>query len=184
MLDSFPLVITFQNNALVTSRVNWFSFLLLLSFWQFLKIVVQLQLSCLSPIACPCSIPPTPTVNPPPCPPPCGLCPWVFYTCSLTWSFSFFPLNPPHPSPLVSVTLFFISMSLVLFCSSVLLIRFHIKVRSHGMSFTAWFLWLSIILLSSIHAVEKGKGSFFLLCRIPLCKYTIVFWSIHLRMDT
>ena len=44
-----------------------------------------------------------------------------------------FPLYPPSPSPLVTVSLFFISVSLVIFCLLVcLLIRFYLQVRSHG----------------------------------------------------
>ena len=39
---------------------------------------------------------------------------------------------PPLPSPVVTVSLVFISMSLVLFCLFVLLIRFQLKVRSYG----------------------------------------------------
>ena len=52
------------------------------------------------------------------------------------------------------------------------------------LSLTAWLISLSIMLSSSIHAVAKGRSSFFLLHRIPLCKYTIVFWSTHLLMST
>ena len=37
---------------------------------------------------------------------------------------------PPPDSPLVTVSLFFISKSLVLFCSFVLSIRFHFQLRS------------------------------------------------------
>ena len=41
----------------------------------------------------------------------------VLCTCPLTWPFPFFLSLPPTLSPLVTVSLFFISMSLVLFCS-------------------------------------------------------------------
>ena len=47
---------------------------------------------------------------------------WVFYTCSLTWPFPFFPQLSCSPSPLVTVSLSFISRSLVLFCSLVCLV--------------------------------------------------------------
>ena len=68
------------------------------------------------------------------------------------------------PSPLVTVSLFFISMSLVIFC---LLICFVDYVPLIGeiiwyLSFTAWFTSLSIMLSSSIHAVTKGRSSFFI----------------------
>ena len=72
-----------------------FIYFILLYFWfskslYFLKfyfIVVQLQLSPFSPpITLPCPThPPPPTFNP--FPPRC-LCPWVLYTCSLTWPFT------------------------------------------------------------------------------------------------
>ena len=69
-------------------------------FLFFFLIVVQVQLS--------------PFFNPP-CPPstyPLWLCPCVLYTCSW-WPL---PYCPSPPSSLVSVSLFFISMSLVVFC--------------------------------------------------------------------
>ena len=62
----------------------------------------------------PTFIPPTPhshSQSPPHCP-----CPWVLYICSLTCSFPFFPPLYPSSFALVTVSLFFISMSLVLFC--------------------------------------------------------------------
>ena len=43
------------------------------------------------------------------------------------------------------------------------------------LSFTTWLISLSLILSNSIHAVAKGRSSFFLLLSIPLCKCTIVF---------
>ena len=61
-------------------------------------IVVQVQLSL-----------PTPD------PTPLWLCPWVLYTCSLTTLLPLPPLSPPT-YPLVPVSLFSISMSLVIFC--------------------------------------------------------------------
>ena len=47
-------------------------------------------------------------------PPPCHPCPWVLCICSLSWPS--YPHYPLPASPLVTVSLFFISMSLVLFC--------------------------------------------------------------------
>ena len=64
--------------------------------------------------------------------PPTCLCPWVLYTCSLTWPFPFFPLLFPSPSHLVTVSLFFISMSVYFAHLSVLWIRFHLYMRSYG----------------------------------------------------
>ena len=46
--------------------------------------------------------------------------------------------------------------------------------------FTAWLISLSLMLSSSIHAVMKGRSSFFLLHSIPFCKCTVVFWSTYL----
>ena len=54
---------------------------------------------------------PSPTLNPIPL----WLCLWVLYTCSLKTLPPFLPLTPPTSS-LVTVSLFLISMSLVLFC--------------------------------------------------------------------
>ena len=71
---------------------------------------------------------------------------------------------PPHPSPLVTVSLFFISMSLVMFS---LLVCFVDQVPLEGgiiwyLSFTIWLISLSIMLSSSVHVVTKGRSSFFL----------------------
>ena len=121
---------------------------------------------------------PPPTSNPPHhrC-----LCPWVFYTCSLTWPFLFFPQLPN--SPLATVSLFFTSMSLVLFCSFVCFVD---QVPLIGETIwylpsTTWLTSLSIMFSSSIQAVMKGKrSSFFLPHSIPLCKCTTGFWPTHL----
>ena len=72
-----------------------------------------------------------------------------------------FPDDPPAPSLLVTVSLFFISMSLVIFC---LLVCFVDYVPVKGeiiwcLSFTAWLTSLSIMLSISIHAVVKGRSS-------------------------
>ena len=96
--------------------------------------------------------------------PPCGLCPWAPYTCSLTQPFPFFFHHLPLPSSLVTVSLFFISMFLVLFCSFVCFID---QVTFLGeiiwyLPFTASLISLSIMLSSSIHAVTKGRSSCFL----------------------
>ena len=96
-----------------------------------------------------------PLPNPPP-----WFCPCVLYSSSCN---PLFPLSPPH-SPLAIVTLFLISMSLVIFC---LLFSFVDYVPVKGeitwyLSLTSWLISLSIMLSSSIHAVAKGISSFFL----------------------
>ena len=69
-------------------------------------IVVQVQLSPFPPDQSPLPHPP-PTLNPTPL----WLCPWVLHT--IPWQpFPFFPL---YPSPLPSVSLFFISVTQVIF---------------------------------------------------------------------
>ena len=56
-----------------------------------------------------------PTPQPPTLSPfPLWLCPWVLYTCSLMNLSLLSPIIPPLPG--VTVSLFFISMSLVIFC--------------------------------------------------------------------
>ena len=65
-------------------------------------------------------------------------CPCVLYSCS--WKL-FRPLSP-STSPLVTIRLFLISMSLVCFaCLFVLLIRFHLKVKSHGICLSLLYLF-------------------------------------------
>ena len=78
--------------------------------------------------------------------------------------FHSFPHHLSLPSPLVTVSLFFISMFLVIVC---LLVCFVNEVPLIGeiiwyFSFTTWLISLSIVLSSSIHAVAKGRSSFFL----------------------
>ena len=78
------------------------------------------------------SILPPPQPSPPPTldPTPHWFCPCVLHTCSWKTFLLFPPLSLPT-SPLVTVSLFFVSMSLVIFCLLVcLLIRFHLQVRS------------------------------------------------------
>ena len=64
--------------------------------------------------------------------PPCCLCPWVICICYLTRHFPCFPFLSSYPLPLVTVSLFLVSMPLVLFCSFVCF--FHqvlLQVRSY-----------------------------------------------------
>ena len=68
-----------------------------------------------SPINLPCTTQsPPPTFNPPP--QPRCLCPWVLYTCSLTWPFPFFPPLSPSPHRCQFVLYFHISVSILLAC--------------------------------------------------------------------
>ena len=74
----------------------------------------------------------------------------------------------PHyislPLPLGTVSLFFISMSLVLFCSLVCFVDYVPPIGEviWYLSFTTWLISLSIMLSRSIYAVVKGRSSFFL----------------------
>ena len=121
------------------------------------------------------SSPPTPTSHLQSYP--LWLCPWVLYACSLTMLPLLSPVYPPAPSLwLLLVCSLFQYLWLYFACLFVLLIRFHLQVRSYGICvFTTWLISLSIMLSSSIHAVMKGRSSFFLLHSIPLCKCTTVF---------
>ena len=74
-----------------------------------------------------------------------------------------YPL-PTTRSPLAIVRLFLTSMSLVIFCllfSSVDYVPVKGEIIWY-LSLTIWFISLSIMLCSSIHAVAKGMSSFFL----------------------
>ena len=73
------------------------------------------------------------------------------------------PLSPPQ-SPVAIVTLFLISMSLIISCllfSSVDYVPVKGEIIWY-LSLTAWLISLSIMLSSSIHAAAKGISSFFL----------------------
>ena len=69
----------------------------------------------------------------------------------------------PSPSPVITICLFFISMSLVLFSSFVCLVWLSSTYRWDHMIFVFHHLayWLSIILSSSIYVAVKGRNSFF-----------------------
>ena len=94
-------------------------------------------------------------------------------------------LTPPHPSPSYqSVPCFHVSGSIFLsslFCS--LDSSYHWGHRVFVFYRLAYFT-LALIVSSSIHAVTQGRISFFLLCSIPLCRCTTVFWFTHLLMGT
>ena len=105
-----------NNGSCIFKKFHPLILILILIFEALLKIIfifhffiVQVQLSPLScyhfPMPHP---PPPPTLNLSPL----WLCPWVLYTCSLMTHPLFSPIISP-PSPLVNVSLFFISMSLL-----------------------------------------------------------------------
>ena len=92
--------------------------------------------------------------------PPTWFCPWVLYSSSCNPISS---LSPPH-SPLPIATFFLTPVSLVIFCflfSSVDYVPVQGEIIWY-LSLTAWLISLSIMLSSSIHAVAKGRSSFFL----------------------
>ena len=111
----------------------------------------------------------------------CCPCPWVIHTCSLTSPFPFFPLfSPPLPSG--RFPLFHISMFMVLFCSLVYVVHL-IPPMSEiigYLSFTPWLISLSVIVSSFIHAVAKGRNSFF--CIVFHC-VNVPHFSIHSSTD-
>ena len=139
--------------------VTFFNFFFFFSF-SFFKLIYfySVTIVCIfSPSLHPTPASPTslPHLNPPP-----WFCPCVLYSSSYR---SLSPLSPPH-SPVAIVTMFLISMSLVIFC---LLFSFVDYVPVKGeiiryLSLTAWLISLSIMLSSSIHALAKGISSFFL----------------------
>ena len=125
----------------------------------FLKFIYLFLFSynCLHFLPIPPPHPPSPTSCPHLYPPP-WFCPCVLYSSSYR---PLSPLSLPH-SPLAIVTMFLISMSLVIFCllfSSV----DYVPVKGEVIFVPpAWLISLSIMLSSSIHAVAKGISSFFL----------------------
>ena len=82
--------------------------------------------------------------------------PWLPCPC--------YPLYPSPLSPLVIVSLFFTSMSLVVFCLLAYFVDYISRIGEMiwHLSFTTWLISLSIMLSGSIHAVAKGRSSFFL----------------------
>ena len=121
---------------------------------------------------------PLPHTTPPPtlCLTPLWICPCVRYICSVMTLPLFLLLSPPL-SLLVTATLFFTSMSLVIFC---LLAFFVDQVSLIGeiiwyLSFTAWLITLSIILSSSIHEWQELLLSF--CCVVFHCVNVPVFYG-------
>ena len=136
---------------------------LVFCFFVIFFIVVHVHLSAFPPDNFP-TTPAIPTCLP--CFQPLWFCLSVLYSCSwkgTTQGASITPPLSPHTSPLVTISLFLISMSLVIFC---LLFSFVDYIPVKGgiiwyLSLTAWLISLSIMLSSSIHAVVKGRSSFF-----------------------
>ena len=94
--------------------------------------------------------------------PHCCLCLCVMCMCPSANPFIFFHSVLP-PSALTAVTLFSVSMSLFLFCLSVYFVHQipHTEKIIWYLSCSDWLISLSIIVSRSIHAVAKGKISFF-----------------------
>ena len=131
-------------------------------FWQefylfIFIIVVQLQFSHIFTCCCPLPLPPESILTPLSVP----MGP-LFMSLDLPLPLlSSFILLPP---PLITVSLAFTSVSLVLFCYFVYFVD-QVPLISEIMwylSLTTWLSSLSIMLSSSIHAVAKGISSFFL----------------------
>ena len=97
--------------------------------------------------------------------------------------------SPFHPSPQPHSLLTSVSHSLYLFVCFCFIILF-CSLHSTGeiiryLSFSDCLISFSIILSRSIHAVAKGKISFFLwLSSILSCKWTTAVLSTHLLMGT
>ena len=152
-----------------------------ISMYFFFFIVVQVQFSAFS-------LHPSPTLQPSPQPS-------HFHPTRLIVHVSFIivPTNPSPCSPAIPSTLPYGHCQPVLNFSvfgyvylSVFLIMFLLKARSYGicLSLPALFHIAYCSPVPSTLSQRVGAPSFFLLHRSPLCKCTIVFWSIHLLMGT
>ena len=139
---SDPLVNAVEYKNRINFRINWnlglylllgkkvtFFFLFFVHFVVCcsLKFLLLFNYSCLHFVPIP---PPQPswTQLPPPPPP----SPLILSMCPYSSSWKPFSPLSIRLSPLAIVTLFLISMSLVIFCFFVLLIMFQLKVRSYG----------------------------------------------------
>ena len=147
-------ILLFSSNNATNKSMYFFSIFIFIFFIYFYSVTI---VCIFSPSLHPTTA--SHTSIPPLYPPP-WFCPCVLYS-------SFYrplsPLSPPH-SPLAIVTMFLISMSLVIFC---LLFSFVDYVPVKGeiiwyLSLATWLISLSIMLSSSIHAIAKGISSFFL----------------------
>ena len=149
-----------------------FKWLILSIFWHFYTVAVYVCMVFIFSIIWVhfllfiflfCPNPSTPPANPTSLPhlyPHPWFCPCVLYSSSCR---PLSPLSPPH-SLLAIVTLFLISMSLVIFCLLFFVVDY-VPVKGEiiwYLSLTTWLISLSIMLSSSIYAVAKGISSFFL----------------------
>ena len=97
---------------------------------------------------------------------PLWLCPHLTLHMFLDGPSSIFlQYHSPSPSPVTVILFFFQYFCLYFACLFVILIRFHLYMKSCYLSFTASLISLSIMLSSSMHAVMKGRSSFFLSVR-------------------
>ena len=88
--------------------------------------------------------------------------PMYFVTTNLYFLIpSPFSPSPPNPTPVATIRLFSVSMSLSPFCLFILFFRFHNKVKSYRILFFVWLISLYIIPSKSIYAVSNDKISFF-----------------------
>ena len=103
---------------------------------------------------------------------------------SLDPSPSFPVMSLSHPSAHSQCVHYFHVSSTTLFICFVHQVPLISEIKWY-LSFTAWLFSLSITFCSSIHAVMKGRSSFFcLLHSIPLCNSSGVFLSTHLLTGT
>ena len=127
---------------------------MLLFFLIFFQFLLLFNYSCMPFLPFPPPTPAEPTSLPHPHHPP-QFCPCVLHNSSCN---PLFPLSPPH-SPLATARLFPTSMSLVVFCLLFSSIDY-VPVKGEiiwYLSLTAWLISLSIMLSSSIHAVESSS---------------------------
>ena len=113
--------------------------------------------------------------------PPPWFCPCVLYSSSCK-PLSHCPL--PTPLWLLLDCSWFQCLWLYFVCFFLLLIMFQLKVRSYGICPSLPGLFHLAQCSPSMLSWRVGAPSFSLLRRIPLCKCTIVFGSIHLLMGT
>ena len=155
---------------------QWFFFYILHIYFSLFYFIVELHFPHFPPLFSHILPTPPPTFNPPPTllSLSMGLLSKFLDNCS-----PFFPVIALPSAYSQFVLYFHVSGSMLLTC---LFCWLGSTYRWDHMVFVLHLLLisLSIILFSSIHAVVKGRSSFFLLCSIPLCKYTTVFWSTHL----
>ena len=105
---------------------------------------------------------------------------------SLTRPFPFFPPLSHSLLPSVTVSLFLVSLPLVIYSYFVSFIRFLLigEVICICLSLPGLFHLAQYSPVPSMQFGKVGAPSFFLPHSIPLCKYIIGFWSTHLLMGT